>query len=191
MQGWLRRINRSHQGVTDVSDVTSAIIALALAQAHLLGIAGCGTVLYPKAQRSSGGFPDWGIVALMPWRSFLRPVSLPSPSTLTTERSISRRARAVTENQETPLVSARVPDEPLTAKRLKKLCSAHRPRDSADTRRVSNRGTQGPTSSGRLLKSIAKSGSLSKSGREKHQSGGCPTGWHRATCPSLAEKDES
>ena len=109
-------------------------IALALAQAHLLGIAGCGTVLHPERKGQAAGSLDWGIVALdaLGLLCFFIPGVIAFAVDFnngTIYLPPSETSQTSVETPETPLVSVRVPDEPLTAKKLEEVVSRHAERE--------------------------------------------------------------
>lgn len=109
-------------------------IALAIAQANLLGITGCGTVLHPERKGQTAGSLDWGIVALdaVGLLFFFIPGVIAFAVDFnngTIYLPPGQSGQKTAENKETPLVSVRVPDEPLTVNRLAEVVSQHTERE--------------------------------------------------------------
>lgn len=105
-------------------------IALAIAQTSLLGIAGCGTVLHPERKGQPAGPLDWEIVALdaIGLLLFFVPGVIAFAVDFhngTIYLPPSQSGQKAAEGDGPPLVSVRVPDEPLTVKKLEEVVSQH------------------------------------------------------------------
>lgn len=101
-----------------------------MAQASLLGIAGCGTVLHPERKGQPAGPLNWEIVALdaIGLLFFFVPGVIAFAVDFhngTIYLPPSQSGQKTDEGHKTPLVSVRVPDEPLTVKKLEEVVSQH------------------------------------------------------------------
>lgn len=105
-------------------------LALAVAEAGLLVISGCGTVLHPERKGQPAGPLDWEVVALdaVGLLLFFVPGVIAFAVDFhngTIYLPPSQSGQKAAESDGPPLVSVRVPDEPLTVKKLEAVVSKH------------------------------------------------------------------
>ena len=105
-------------------------IVLAIVQAKLLGIAGCGTVLHPERKGQPAGSLDWGIVGLdaLGLLLFFIPGVIAfavdfNNGTIYLPPGEGHPKAA--QNKQAPLVSIQLAGEPLTCKKLEEVVSQH------------------------------------------------------------------